>query len=110
MFGVENYLFGDVIVHEWDHTGLVVLKTTACIMQDIMGTQIVLQGKNYRIYNIDNVYTLYIKLSTPKQIDSEDSTNVQEIYSAIKSFSTLKEAKDYVARVLTKENDNSRNN
>lgn len=62
-----------------------------------MGSQLVNTGKtknnlDYRIYNIDNIYTLYIKIR--EQLNP--TTGMPEpLYSAFRSFPTLQEAKDY---------------
>lgn len=68
-----------------------------------MGSQLVISGKignkDYRIYNIDNVYTVYIQIETEINPD----TKVQElIFSAVKTFPTMKEAKDYVSSLTKK--------
>jgi hypothetical protein len=67
-----------------------------------MGSQLVLNGKTknnveYRIYNIDNVYTIYIKIET--QLNPNNTELIEPVYSAVKSFSTLKEARDYATNL-----------
>jgi predicted nucleic acid-binding Zn ribbon protein len=66
-----------------------------------MGSQLVFSGKTkkveYRIYNIDNVYTVYIKITT--QPNSGETVVSEPVYSAIKSFPTLKQAKDYATEL-----------
>lgn len=57
-----------------------------------------IKGVDYRIYNIDNIYTVYIKIDTQPDISAGGLQ--KPIFSAIKSFSTLKEAKDYVLSSL----------
>lgn len=68
-----------------------------------MGSQLVAAGKtqstDYRIYNIDNIYTVYIMIDT--LLNPDDSKGTKPVYSAIKSFPTLNEAKEYAAK-LTK--------
>lgn len=66
-----------------------------------MGSQLVAKGKTsksieYRIFNIDNTYTVYIQIGT--QPSSEDGSVLEPIYSAIKSFPSLKEAQEYVSK------------
>ncbi len=65
-----------------------------------MGSTLVKSGKigdtDYRIFNIDNIYTVYIKIGT----QPNTTNNVLEpIYSAIKSFSNLEEAEDYLTKL-----------
>jgi hypothetical protein len=62
-----------------------------------MGSQLVAIGKtkkgtDYRIYNIDNTYTIYLFIEN--QLDPENKPG-KPVYSAVKSFSTLKDAKEY---------------
>ncbi len=65
-----------------------------------MGSKLVEIGKTkndveYKIFNIDNIYTVYIQIDT----QPNPETNVSEpIYSAIQSFPTLKEAQEYVIK------------
>ena len=55
------------------------------------------KGKiDYRIYNIDNIYTLYIKIDS--QPNPENGV-LEPIFSAIKSFPVLQDAKDYTTQL-----------
>ncbi len=67
-----------------------------------MGPKVVFKGINekgveYRIFNIDNIYTIYIK--TDEQQSYSENNQKEIIFSAYKSFKTLKEAKDYVSTI-----------
>lgn len=67
-----------------------------------MGSQLIAKGKTgkkdveYRIFNIDNIYTVYIKIDTI--LNSENNNSTESVYSAIQSFPTLKEAQEYVTK------------
>lgn len=69
-----------------------------------MGSQLVLSGKSgnteYRIYNIENVYTVYISIG--KRPLPNNPEIMAPIYSAVKSFKTLKEAREYVSGLADK--------
>lgn len=52
------------------------------------------KGKDYRIYNIDNTYTIYIKINT-----QSNNEVPKPIFSATASFNTLKEAEEHVAKI-----------
>lgn len=65
-----------------------------------MGSVLVAQGKtksgnDYRIYNIDNIYTVYMKIEIQVEPDGDKPKSV---YSAFHTFKTLKEAKEYVSK------------
>jgi hypothetical protein len=66
-----------------------------------MGSQLVATGKtknnvDYRIFNIDNIYTVYIKIDTI--LNPEDNDSPEPVFSAVESFATLKEAQDYITK------------
>lgn len=67
-----------------------------------MGSILVANGKTgkknieYRIFNIDNIYTVYIQIDT--QSDPENNNIKEPVYSAIQSFPTLKDAQEYVTK------------
>ncbi len=67
-----------------------------------MGSQLVATGKTksnleYRIYNIDNIYTLYVKI---REQLNPTSGIPEPLYSAFRSFPTLHEAKEYTTKNL----------
>lgn len=67
-----------------------------------MGSILAENGKtpkkvDYLIYNIDNIYTVYIQ--TGNQPNPSNPTVLEPIFSAVASFDTLKKAKDYVASI-----------
>ncbi len=66
-----------------------------------MGSQLVAKGKtkkntDYRIFNIDNIYTVYIKIDTI--LNTENSDSREPVFSAVESFATLKEAQEYISK------------
>ena len=50
---------------------------------------------DYRIFNIDNIYTVYIKIDTILNPENNDSP--EPVFSAVESFVTLKEAQEYIS-------------
>ena len=82
--------------------GVFVIKNQQMYNHKHMGSQLAEIGKTsggvgYRIFNIDNVYTVYLQIGT--QLNPDNSSAKETVYSAVKSFPTLKEAQDYVKQL-----------
>lgn len=71
-----------------------------------MGSTLVSSGKkgsvDYQIFNIDNVYTVYIKTDVFSEAENSAKREIKPVYSAVKSFETLKEAKVYIEALSKK--------